>query len=399
MADKAYYLSESDVQTLKEMAHDYRTRGHKTRNKPEEPQSPKAPAVYIAKVPDSGIGARSGLVPGSALASIYWIDQDSSNTLTLLDTDQQTVWNLSTTAIASSAGYVKIVKDKGNAWIADTTSAASEIVVFELTDSLVPGVGYADAVICTLSGSVYVAGATAIVVFDWSNGASLWRGESGFRGIGRARSDGGYDILFMEMLDGLFEFTVYTDRNPSNDYITVTATGSYQQGGLGINFGSGAITLKDTQHLFDHALVGGKGVGFYDYFTNTYRVIQCQQQCITATALVDETGGTNTTGAVAIDTFHAASPSPFNLVPATAPTTAYNPFNHLAANNDLIWISWDQNSGHWIITSVLKKSRNVLSDVRQKSSNTQIEAEQAQEAVEYIDAPSYSDKIAIGTCP
>lgn len=117
MVQRAAYLTDEERGVLREVVSDYRRRPRNSRGVPLPPHLPTAPEVYVAAVPGGGIPARGGSVLTGAACNIYKVDTDG---ITLLSAGfQETVFNLSTTAIPVTTVYVKVSRDKYGVWFAD----------------------------------------------------------------------------------------------------------------------------------------------------------------------------------------------------------------------------------------------------------------------------------------
>lgn len=127
MPQRAYVFTEDDRQKLLELYHRDRNYTANVQNRP--PSVPSefddyyAPEVYIAKVPDAGIPARVGTVPGAATCDIYQLipPEVGTGAITQVEALQKTVSNLSTTKVKPDSGtqlWVPVIRDKWGSWLA-----------------------------------------------------------------------------------------------------------------------------------------------------------------------------------------------------------------------------------------------------------------------------------------
>jgi hypothetical protein len=279
-----------------------------------------------------------------------------------------------------------------------------EVIVFELVSTLPLG-GQATASICELISGVYAPTGELITVGDFYSGYGMWSGLAGYKGVGRRRTDGNYDILFMERAALIVKFTTYGNRNPAATAFTGTIVLPYQHGDRlppGMD-AFGHITIQDVEKLFPRALDGGTGLAIWNDVVGIYQCLVVQQQCLLARAQVNDTGGMFAVGYVTIDNFVACSPAPFDQVPSPAPTQAINFFLHMGRNDDDLLIAWDEASTDWIVIDVQKKSLDVITDIRIKADKSQIEVKRISCAVEYETDPNdpsrWTDKIPLKKCP
>ncbi len=296
-------------------------------------------------------------------------------------------------ALASDTAMFELVSAMGG--------GGADTVVFQLTSVLALG-GFANARICTLSGSSYSADGDPIVVVDPYADPGCWSGLVGYRGIARRRTDGAYDVIFMERKALILEFQVFADRPPTQPFLVGQVNYQFQQGNKQPPLLVDIIDIHDPAFLFRYALQGGHGYAIYNDVLDRYEAIMCQQRCFLATAQVNDTGGFSSAGPITITGFTRASPQPFDMEPATLPTEAFNPFLHKGRDGDDLLLSWDEGSERWVIADVKKKSLDVITDVRIKADRSQLQVKQLSCAVEYKDDPAdaaaWVDKIPLKTC-
>lgn len=280
-------------------------------------------------------------------------------------------------------------------------ASGDKIKVFESTEAVTAG-GHGAAVLCALNGGgTYDATAVAIVVDDiWSR---VWgQMPSGARGLCYAREDGArYNIIWAQRPDLLMRFQTYADRPAAQAFIEGTWVRSYADGDLSpaANFTpSGAI--HDPEFLFPRALAGGYGLAVYNNGLNRYEVVVCQQQCLYATATINQSDGiTDTTLTNNVMTgFTAQSFSLFNQTPSPAPTLFDNPYKRFAKNGDSVVLAWFEATGKWVCIGVPKKKKKIVFDMRIKSDKSAIEVEHSDCGVEYNIDPAWADKINLKKC-
>lgn len=126
MPQRAYVFTEDDRQKLLELYHRDRNYTANVQNRPPsvpgDPDDYYAPEVYVAKVPDAGIPARVGTVPGSATCDIYQLipPEVGTGAITQVEALQKTVSNLSTTIVKPDSGtqlWVPVIRDKWGSWL------------------------------------------------------------------------------------------------------------------------------------------------------------------------------------------------------------------------------------------------------------------------------------------
>lgn len=223
-------------------------------------------------------------------------------------------------------------------------------VVFELLAPLALS-GQAVARICGLVGGNYVANGAAIVVEDFYENPGEWQGEVGYRGKARRRSDGKYDIIWMERP------ALLTRARLDEDFVTPSL-------GVGINpttasfFQQGEKSPPDPTQVFDpdemypRAIATSKLLAVFNSREYRLETMVAQQQCLFATANLNQTLLPENTEGINITEFRNGSFSPFNLRPDPAPTTCRNPFFLQGENGKKVWLAWDEQLGDWIIVQV-----------------------------------------------
>lgn len=156
-------------------------------------------------------------------------------------------------------------------------AAQSDVVVFELTDSIGLG-GTAPARVCTLNSSgAYLANGESITVVDAFFANGCWQGLAGYRGIACRRTDGAYDILFMERPALIVEFELYaslTGAPATTGSAIANVLFFYQQGGKKVD---AAIpyqtTVFDPLDLFRGMRLGQKGIAIWNDVRARYEIV------------------------------------------------------------------------------------------------------------------------------
>lgn len=122
----AFFLTSDDREILKQLIHEHRLRPRNVREYGEQiTVAGNFPDVYVAKLPNSGIPARSGNVPGVATCDIYKIDITTPSTPTMtaatsVTRDVYNVYPVTTyCTTASSSQYVRIQRDKFGRWLCE----------------------------------------------------------------------------------------------------------------------------------------------------------------------------------------------------------------------------------------------------------------------------------------
>ena len=131
MAD-AYYLSENDRRTLREMMREFELRRANQPSRSEQGTPSAAPEVYVARVPTGGIppldegftgtGTGTGTAddsPGYAVCAVYRVVVDEAGTPTLMRVADlnKIVYNLSSSTVTGN-GWILVTRDKFGYWYA-----------------------------------------------------------------------------------------------------------------------------------------------------------------------------------------------------------------------------------------------------------------------------------------
>lgn len=134
MPDPVFFLTDSDRRALQTLIDRERrgirnTTGRANDGGGIEDQEQQGPEVYVALVPAGGIPARVGIVPGSAVCTIYQIHEEVVGTgieaeLTPITGTTRKVWNLSLSAI-DGGEYVPVHRDKFGSWLASASTATT----------------------------------------------------------------------------------------------------------------------------------------------------------------------------------------------------------------------------------------------------------------------------------
>lgn len=160
----------------------------------------------------------------------------------------------------------------------------------------------------------------------------------------------------------------------------------------------GTLVVYDYQFLWPNILNLGFGIAVYDEISGEYRITEAQQRCVTAWAVIDETGGMDSEGDVTIREFHAMSPSPFNLVPDPLPTIVRNDRKHMGKYGDIVELEWDDSIQKYEINDVTKKKTEVFFDARIKNDGTFVDFLETFSAIEYSVEPIWASKLQITQC-
>jgi hypothetical protein len=279
-------------------------------------------------------------------------------------------------------------------------SGGTSLVVFQL-DGTLSLKGSAPAKVCELSGGVYAPTTQTITVKDWHGGFGMWAGLAGYRGLAQERSDGLYDIVFMERAALVVKFTTVGNRSPTSSSFVGHVEQAYQHGDRpppGMDT-SGNITIYDAERLFPRALDGGKGVALWNDVAGQYQCLVVQQQCLLATAYVGDTGGMNgNIGYVTITGFQPTTPSPWNLAPSPAPTQALNAYGHMGKYGDQVQLAWDEFSEEWVIVDVARHRKTVYMGLRVSDAKDWLQAQTTTCALEYVDEPTWQNVIPLKQC-
>lgn len=237
-----------------------------------------------------------------------------------------------------------------------SSSAQPEgIVVFEILSQFAPTkhdvpISQGSARICVLNaGGIWQATGDLIVVIAGysANGIGMWRGSMqgaalaiGARGLAFKRGDDKYEIIFMQMRDGLADFLVNPNAAlPLVGEIPANIDYSYQHGSLG--FEQNTIDVRDLNEIYPRALPEGRGVAGYDYVRDQYQALVCQQQGTTAIAFL-AAPLKRTDFRATIKNFRIESFSPFNLTPDPPPTKPHNFLDFTGDTDDIVWLEWNE---------------------------------------------------------
>lgn len=255
-----------------------------------------------------------------------------------------------------------------------TQAGGSETVVFELT-AVLDMEGLAAAKICNVDPMLaeYVAGSEAIVVTDFYRNPGMWQASIGHKGLARKRSDGKYDVIFMER-PALFTNARLAPASPGDDLGQSTADPaaidqpSYFQQGEKIP--PGALVTYDPVagelgYFFPRALTGARTVSVWNDVESRRELLLCQQQGIYAHATLKETlrdqSGSSPSDEINIEGFTIDSFSPFNLTPFNSVATKIPVINYLHLHGepgDLIVLLWMEGYLKWMIIGVNEDQRN-----------------------------------------
>jgi hypothetical protein len=144
--------------------------------------------------------------------------------------------------------------------------SGSALIVFELTAVLGLG-GFTNAFVCQLDSvsENYVVTTQAITVVDPFSNPGCWLGFPGYRGIGRLRTDGFYDVVFMERPALLIEYQLYADFDQQLGYAQANVLAYYQQGNKRISaVNPYQVSIYDPLDLNFGAINGEKGLAVWN---------------------------------------------------------------------------------------------------------------------------------------
>lgn len=116
----AYYLTDSDLEVLKEVIADHRTRPRSSRRGGEQVTVAGSPEVYVVKIPENGIPARSGTTVFSALCEVYSFTDGTTSTLTAVSSLTVRVWNIYPVKVyGQGTPYRTARRDKFGRWLCE----------------------------------------------------------------------------------------------------------------------------------------------------------------------------------------------------------------------------------------------------------------------------------------
>lgn len=261
-------------------------------------------------------------------------------------------------------------------------SSSDSLIQFRLKTNLNPGrFASARQIIFNSATGEYIEQEADIVVFDWFTTArGMWQapavvGSSGFvegwaqKRPGKANQ---YDIVWMETLaweiEGFLDYDLAESYSDPAAGVRATVLAAFEQG----KHPGAKVYVRDLLQLFPRALAGAKfratrdehqrdedGVGIQAF----YKLVQCQQACIMATAIVDGPmcGAPN----IVAGSFAVASPSPFNQLPPNPTIT--NPRNHHTRDAGQIWLEWNAATMCYEVTDVTRYSTTIQLDTEYTS--------------------------------
>lgn len=189
------------------------------------------------------------------------------------------------------------------------------------------------------------------------------------------------------------KFSVPTNRDPSSENFMVDVEEVLSGEPPGET-----IEVWDEAFLYRRAPQGAVGFACFNGEAERWEVLVCQQQCLLARALVNDTGGMGEAGYVTIDNFEACTFGIYSLPPNPLPTQAINFFLHKGRNDDDLMLAWDEASTDWIIIDVTKHEINVVLDLRLNDDKTQIQTNHIAIAAEVRTAladATWTNKIAV----
>jgi hypothetical protein len=306
----------------------------------------------------------------------------------------------------------------GDLYLIDAASS-STLVVFQLNANLDLG-SYALASTCSLVGGTFVSTGDSITVFDPMPGSyGLWKGYTGYFGLAQLCADGRYAIVYMQREPRYLKFTCYGDRDPTSISFTGNVSTYFGHGpqtpqDIDSSSGTDQLTIYDDGFMFPFAAHGGNGLAILNERQQEWQCVMVQQVAIYATASIPSGGSMASSGDVTVENFAVFSPSPFNIAPsdhignnvfqATMTTTWKNPYNHRGLGNDILLGMLDLNPSSstylkYLVVNVTKHILGVLTDIRIKSGNTEVEAKVRNIALETSESDgTWTDKIALSSC-
>jgi len=283
------------------------------------------------------------------------------------------------------------------------SASGTGLTPFRLTSALSLGPGnVATAQTMILSGGSYTVGAgsqTITVVDSYSTNYGMWSGPVGAQGLASQRSDGKYDIVYMQRRALIVEFTVSTDRAGGSDNFAATVANSFDQGDTAPVDSGTDITIWDADRLYPGVVDGSRGKAIWNDKANRYECLVVTQRALYGTAVIQMSSGMDSNGIADITGFVVTSPAPFNVAPTPLPVTCRNSYGHKGKDGDTVELLWHQTLGAYIVIDVEKKAEAVLMDIRINVAKTFIEVRQATCAVEYATNPTFVTKIPLKECP
>jgi hypothetical protein len=173
-----------------------------------------------------------------------------------------------TTKSGSRAWVAALPSDTEMFELVSGMGSGAALIVFELTGVLGLG-GFSDAVECELDAAQenYVPTTQVVTVVDPFSNPGCWLGFPGYRGIGRLRTDGFYDVVFMERPALVIEYELYEDFNWSGqqDHVLATVLAYYQHGNKRINAANPyQVSIYDPLDLNSAALRGERGLAIWN---------------------------------------------------------------------------------------------------------------------------------------
>jgi hypothetical protein len=255
---------------------------------------------------------------------------------------------------------------------------SKEIVYFQLTAQKDLSTQPVTAVILRFNGTAWASSGITINVYDnYYPDAGFFTGKNGIdRGWAKLRkkneptSRDDYELIWMSGPCHVIEFLLEADRTAGDPAPTETVYAGIIRAYL---YGHESYTPEGAINIpvrfpatyFPFAKEGAKGTAVYDDESTgnrEYRVVQCDQLCLTATAIlsVDLCGGASAT----VEEFDNASQWPFSQIPAAfeggAAGGVLNLYGHRGKAGDLVALMFIQYLEEYCIIDVEKKSLNVV---------------------------------------
>lgn len=244
-------------------------------------------------------------------------------------------------------GYYLLPRGGGN-----VTVSGTNLIRFRLSQDLSLG-SNAMAVILTPDGAGgYTTGET-IYVYDWFSGGEpgMFSSKTGYEGFAVLRSEGAYDIVWMETPARWIYFTLDEDMHDVEGetyYIAgATVTEYHLQGRLIEEF----IEVYDINGHFKLGLTGAKGTAEYNDQYDRYEVVTCEQMVVRARATLDG-AMCQESGSFAIDNFVGIPFGEHVQAPDPLPANVLNTYNHRGRNAAKVILEYGQSGTSWTVVGV-----------------------------------------------
>lgn len=264
------------------------------------------------------------------------------------------------------------------------------LVFFEIRENKDLGtIGNTAAEILAWNGSDWVGSGTNIIIDDWYRGATdataatvqgFFTGKADMdRGWGKLykyadpEDEGDLDhyvVIWMSGPAHITEFVLLADRTPGeagapplSQLVSATVFRTYLYGHEFYAQEGEEIQVRFPPAYFPFAKTGAKGTAIYDDQSindREYRVVQSDQLCLTAVAVLDaDLCGAGTAN---VSEFANATPYPFSQIPpgATGSMSVLNLFKHRGIAGDLVFLAFIQYLEEYCIIDIEKKNFLVI---------------------------------------